>query len=268
MSVATPAEINPIKESIKLYAKQLRTPTFPNYEQVVRQLSPGDGYDKFLCELMKVEVLQRQDAGQRRRIKKARFPFMKTLDEFDCNRLEHVSESFIWELAACDFIKARQNVVMIGNPGSGKTHLSIALGMRACYDGFNVRFYTAVNLANELAEAIHFHRVSKMEKNLAKVDLLIIDELSYLTFNRYQSEMLFQVISERSERSSIVITTNLEFSKWTDLFENEIMVAALIDRVTFRSHILNMNVKESYRLEQTFLDSAKKMTNADKKNLD
>ncbi len=98
--------------------------------------------------------------------------------------------------------------------------------------------------------------------------MLIIDELSYLTFNRYQSEMLFQVISERSERSSIIITTNLEFSKWTDLFENEIMVAALIDRVTFRSHILNMNVKESYRLEQTFLDSAKKTTNDEKKNLD
>ena len=93
--------------------------------------------------------------------------------------------------------------------------------------------------------------MSKLEKALAKVDLLIIDELSYLTFNRYQSEMLFQVISERSERASVIITTNLEFSAWTDLFENAIMVAALIDRVTFRSHILNMNVKESYRLEQT-----------------
>ena len=251
MNEAKSAEINPVKESIKLYAKQLRTPTFPDYEQVVRQLSPGDGYDKFLCELMKVEVLQRQEAGQRRRIKKARFPYMKTLDEFDYSRLEHVSESFIWELAACDFIKKRQNVVMIGNPGAGKTHLSIALGMKACYGGFNVRFYTAVNLANELAEAVQFHRVSRLEKSLAKVDLLIIDELSYLTFNRHQSEMLFQVISERSERASIIISTNLEFSNWTDLFENEIMVAALIDRITFRSHILNMNVKESYRLEQT-----------------
>lgn len=251
MNKAPSAEINPIKESIKLYAKQLRTPSFPNYEKVIRQLSPGDGYDKFLCELMKLEVLQQQDAGQRRRIKKARFPFMKTLDEFDYNRLEHVSESFIWELAACDFIKKRQNVVMIGNPGAGKTHLSIALGMKACYAGFNVRFYTAVNLANELQEAVQSHRVSKLEKSLAKIDLLIIDELSYLTFNRYQSEMIFQVISERSERASVIISTNLEFSSWTDLFENEMMVAALIDRVTFRSHILNMNVKESYRLEQT-----------------
>jgi len=267
MNETTAAEINPIKETIKLYAKQLRTPTFTNYEQVVRQLSPGDGYDKFLCELMKVELLQRQDAGQRRRIKRARFPFTKTLDEFDYNRLEHVSEPFIFELAACNFIKARQNIVMIGNPGSGKTHISIALGMRACYDGFNVRFYTAVNLANELAEAVHFHRVSQIEKTLSKVDLLIIDELSYLTFNRYQSEMLFQVISERSERASIIISTNLEFSRWTELFENEIMVAALIDRVTFRSHILNMNVKESYRLEQTYLDSAKPKKD-DEKNLD
>ncbi len=250
MNKVLSAEISPIKESIKLYAKQLRIPTFYNYEHIIRQLSPGDGYDKFLSELMKQEVLQRQEAGQKRRIKNARFPFIKTLDEFDYTRLEHVSKSSIWELAACDYISKRQNIVMIGNPGSGKTHLSIGLGVKACYAGFNVRYYTAVNLANELAEAVQFHRMSKLEKNLAKIDLLIIDEVSYLTFNRYQSEMIFQVISERSERASIIINTNLEFSRWTSLFENEIMVAALIDRVTFRSHVMNMNVKESYRLEQ------------------
>jgi DNA replication protein DnaC len=126
--------------------------------------------------------------------------------------------------------------------------------MKACYAGFNVKFFTAVHLANELAEAVQFNRLSKLEKSLSKVDLLLIDELSYLTFNRHQSEMLFQVISERSERASIIITTNLEFSSWTDLFENEMMVAALIDRITFRSHILNMNVVDSYRLEQTILN--------------
>lgn len=246
-------EINPLKEAIKLYAKQLRMPTFSNYENVVRQLAPGDGYDQFLCQLMKLELTQRQEASQRRRIKKANFPVTKSLDEFEFKRLEHVSESFIWELASCDFINKRQNIVMIGNPGSGKTHIAIGLGMKACYAGFNVKFYTAVNLANALAEAIEFHRLSKLEKSLAKVDLLIIDELSYLTFNRHQSEMLFQVISERSERASVIVTTNLEFSRWTELFENEIMVAALIDRITFRSHILNMNVKDSYRLEQTRL---------------
>ncbi len=259
MSGITSREINPIKETIKLYAKQLRTPTFLNYEKVVRQLTPGDGYDKFLCEIMKIEIMQRQEAGQSRRIKNARFPFLKTLDEFDYSRLEHVSDSFIWELASCDFIGKRENLVMVGNPGAGKTHLSIAFGMKACYAGFRVKFYTAVNLANELAEALQFHRLSKLEKSISKIDLLIIDELSYLTFNRHQSEMLFQVISERSERASIIITTNLEFSSWADLFENEIMVAALIDRVTFRSHILNMNVKESYRLEQALSDSKNKI---------
>jgi len=245
------AKINPLKEMIKLYAKQLRTPAFSNYESVVRQLAPDDSYEKFLSELMKMELLQRQETGQKRRIKAARFPFTKTLDEFDYNRLEHVSESFIRELATCDFIKNRQNVVMIGNPGSGKSHISIGLGLKACYAGFNVKFYTAANLANELVEAVQLQRLSKLEKSLAKTDLLIIDELSYLTFNRHQSEMLFHTISERSERASVIITTNLEFSNWTQLFENEIMVGALIDRVTFRSHILNMNVVESYRLQQS-----------------
>ncbi len=251
MTNAVSGEINPTKETIGLYAKKLRVPTFANYEQVARHLSPNDGYDRFLCALMKTELQQRQESSQKRRIKGARFPFTKTLDEFDYGRLEHVSEAFIRQLASCDFVERRQNVVMIGNPGSGKTHLSISLGMNACHAGFNVRFYTAMNLANELAEAVQFHRASKIEKSLSKVDLLIIDELSYLTFNRHQSEMLFQVISERSERASVIVTTNLEFSRWTELFDNEIMVAALIDRITFRSHILNMNVQESYRLAQT-----------------
>ena len=134
-------EINPLKEAIKLYAKQLRMPTFSNYENVVRQLAPGDGYDQFLCQLMKLELTQRQEASQRRRIKKANFPVTKSLDEFEFKRLEHVSESFIWELASCDFINKRQNIVMIGNPGSGKTHTAIGLGMKACYAGFNVKFY-------------------------------------------------------------------------------------------------------------------------------
>lgn len=255
------SSLNPLKETIKIYAKQLRIPSFTDYETIVRQLSTSDGYDKFLCELMKLELTQRQESGQRRRIKQAGFPVMKTLDDFNFDRLEHVSKGYIQELASCDFIKNRQNIVMIGNSGSGKTHLLTGLGMKACYAGFNVKFFTAVHLANELAEAVQFNRLSKLEKSLSKVDLLLIDELSYLTFNRHQSEMLFQVISERSERASIIITTNLEFSSWTDLFENEMMVAALIDRITFRSHILNMNTVDSYRLEQTILNGKRAENN-------
>ena len=245
---------NPAHEAIRFYAKQLRLPTFANYEQVLRQLEPGDGYDQFLLELMKNELNQRQEAGQRRRIKKARFPYSKTLDDFNYERLQHVSKALIYELATCDYISNRKNITMIGNSGAGKTHISIGLGLKACYLGFNVRFYTAMNLANELAEAIAAHRLASLEKALAKVELLIIDELSYLTFNRHQSELLFQVISERAERASVIITTNLEFSRWTELFENELLVATLIDRITFRSHVLNMNVDKSYRLMQSLED--------------
>lgn len=112
-----------------------------------------------------------------------------------------------------------------------------------------MKFYTAVNLAFELAEAVQMNRLSKLEKSLIKIDLLIIDVFSYLTFNRYQSEILFQIISERSERTSVIIITNLEFSEWTQLFENEMMLAALMDRVTFRSFVLNMNCSSSYRID-------------------
>lgn len=245
------SSINPTKETIKLYAKHLKTPSFMAYEDIIRQLESEHSYEHFLRDLMKREVSQRQENQQKRKMKAAKFPFPKTIDEFDFDRLERVSSATIWELSTCDFIKNRQNIVMIGNPGSGKSHLSIGLGMKACQAGFAVKFFTAANLATELSEALQYNRLSKFEKSLAKIDLLIIDELSYLTFNRHQSEMLFQVISERSERASIIVTTNLEFSRWTELFENEIMVAALIDRITFRSHILDMNVKDSYRLLQT-----------------
>jgi DNA replication protein DnaC len=238
-------------ELIKLYAKQLKLPSFTAYEDVIRQLNSDESFDAFLVQLMKEELAQRQEKLQKRKIKAAKFPYIKTFDEFEFERLPNVSKAHFMELSNCDFIKNRENIVMIGNPGSGKSHSLLALGLKACQAGFNVRFYTAASLVNELSEALQLNRLSKFEKSLAKVDLLLIDELSYLSFNRHQSELLFQVISERSERGSVIVTTNLEFSKWTELFENEIMVSALIDRLTFRSHILNMNVDESYRYQET-----------------
>ena len=161
------------KETIKFYAKQLRVPTFNNYEKIIRQLSVDDSYEQFL----KQELAERSVTGQKRRIKAATFPSLKTLDEFDMTRLENVSESTVRQLASWDFIKQRQNIVMIGNPGSGKMHLSIALGMNACEAGYRVKFYTAVNLAAELAEAVQMNRLSRLEKSLSKINLLIIDEL-------------------------------------------------------------------------------------------
>lgn len=232
-----------------MYAKQLRTPTFNQFEDVARQLSSNQGYEDFLIALMRAELENRQERNRQRKIKQSRFPYVKTIEEFDCDRLEHVSAAQIKELASCDFIANKQNIVMIGNPGTGKTHLSVAFGMKACNHGLNVRFYTAANLSNELIEALDTHRLLKLEKQIASCDLLIIDEMSYLTFNRHQSELLFKVIADRSERKSIITSTNLPFSEWTTMFENPTMVAAMIDRLTYRSYVLNMNSEHPYRAE-------------------
>jgi DNA replication protein DnaC len=243
--------MNTTSEMIRLYARQLKIPTFAEYEEILRQADPSADFGTLLLELMKTETASRQENQNKRRLKAAGFPYLKTMDEFDCSQLnEAVSPLFLNELASCQFIRQRQNVVMIGNPGRGKTHLSIALGLKACSQGFNVLFKNAATLSTELCEARDNYRLGKLERTLAKADLLILDELSYLSFNRHQSELLFKVISDRSEKGSTIVTTNLPFSKWTDLFENTTMVAALIDRLTFRSHVLDMN-GESYRLKSS-----------------
>lgn len=252
-------KMNELKlQTIELYSKQLRTPSFNNYSDVIRQLGKNEGYEDFLINLMKIELDSRQESTRRRRIKSANFPYVKTMDELDYSRFEHMDEAFLKELASCDFVSSRQNIVMIGNPGTGKTHMSIALGVKACMQGLNVKFYTAANLSNELIEAQDNHKLLRLEKQLAKADLLIIDELSYLTFNRHQSELLFKVVADRAERRSVIVSTNLRFSEWTSMFENQTMVTALIDRLTFRSHVLNMNSDNPYRADHAAAASVDK----------
>ncbi|NYB72812.1 ATP-binding protein [Sedimentibacter hydroxybenzoicus DSM 7310] len=242
---------NNLEQSIEMYSKRLKIPTFNQYKDVIRQLDKNQGYEDFLLSILKTEYDSRTEKSQQRKIKVAGFPYIKAIDELDTSRFEHISEPFVKELASCDFIKKRQNIVMVGNPGTGKTHLSIALGIKACLQGFNVKFYTAANLANELIEAQEYKKLIRLEKQLSKAELLIIDELSYLTFNRHQSELLFKVIADRAERQSVITSTNLKFSDWLSMFENQTMVTALIDRLTFRSHVLNMNSENSYRAEHS-----------------
>lgn len=240
--------MNVLEEEIRLYAKQLKLPAFGEYQQFLRQADPSLDFGGLLLELMKAELTSRQENQVRRRVKAAAFPYLKTLDEFDFTQLNPaVSPTFIKELASCQFITDRQNVILIGNPGRGKTHLSIALGMKACSADFRVLFKNAAALSTELCEARDDYSLHRLQKTLRSTDLLILDELSYISFNRSQSELLFTVLSERSERCSTIISTNLPFSRWTEIFEHSTMIAALVDRLTFRSHVLDMN-GESYRL--------------------
>lgn len=235
--------------TIALYAKELKLSTFADFQQLVRQATDhGWSYEEFLGEMLSREAIVRKERQVARRIKAARFPLKKTLDEFDFKVLPHVEEALLWQLATCEFIERRENITMIGNPGSGKSHLSIALGIKACTCGYSVRFFTAAGLVTKLTEAQSEKKLGKVLKELAKANLLIIDELSYVSFPRHSAELLFQAISERSERNSVIINTNLDFSRWEEIFGDNMTAAALVDRVTFKSHILNMNA-ESYRLK-------------------
>ena len=239
------------EEQIRLYARQLKIPTFSNYRDVLRQSKSNADFSDLLLDLMMTEAASRQENQTRRRLKAAGFPLQKTLDDFDMSQLNpSVSPVFLRELAACKYIDERQNIVMIGNPGRGKTHIAIALGIKACLQGYRVLFKNASTLSTELTEARDNYQLGKLERQLDRTDLLILDELSYLSFNKYESDLLFKVLSDRSERSSTIVTTNLPFSKWTELFENTTMVAALVDRLTYRSHVLDMN-GPSYRLLAT-----------------
>ncbi|VDN47053.1 AAA family ATPase [Petrocella atlantisensis] len=240
-----------VNQQIKLLSKAMKLSSFQSYEQVLRDSKENQQtYEEFLLQLLKVEAGNRKENKLIRLKRQAKFPFEKSLEEFELNRLQHVDSSTIFELASCEFVKKKENIILIGNPGTGKTHLSIALGLKACLNGFKVHFTTAASLATELVEAESEQRLGKFIRQLSRIDLLILDELSYLSFNKYQSELLFQVISERSERGSVVISTNLEFSKWEEFFPDTLLTNALIDRVTFNAHILNMN-GDSYRLSKS-----------------
>lgn len=236
------------EEQIRLLSKHLKLPTFANYTDILRQSQPNADFSDLLLDLLMAETAARQENQNRRRLKAAGFPYQKTLDDFDFSQLNpSISPIFLQELASCKFVDERKNIVMIGNPGRGKTHASIAIGLKACLLGYRVLFKNAGTLSTELAEARDAYQLGRIERQLEKTDLLILDELSYMSFNKYESELLFKAISDRSERSSTIVTTNLPFSRWTELFENNTMVSALVDRLTYKSHVLDMS-GPSYRL--------------------
>ena len=183
-----------------------------------------------------------------RRIRAARFPATKGLDTFDCSAIPSVNQPLVTQLARCEYVEHHENVIAIGNSGTGKTHVALGLGLAACQRGLSLGFTTAAALVNELMEARDERRLLNLQRQLARLQLLIIDELGFVPLSHTGAELLFEVFSQRYERGSILVTTNLPFDEWTEVFGSERLTGALLDRLTHHVHILEMN-GESYRLK-------------------
>jgi DNA replication protein DnaC len=185
-----------------------------------------------------------------RRIKAAKFPATKSLDSFDFAAIPSLNKALTMELARGEFIDRRENVIALGPSGTGKTHVALGLGLAACQKGRKVGFTTAAILVHELMEAVDDRRLQRLQKSLATHDLLIIDELGFVPLSKTGAELLFEVISQRYERGSIIITSNLPFDEWTEVFGSERLTGAILDRLTHHVHILEMN-GGSFRLRQS-----------------
>ena len=226
-------------------------------ESMIRQANQESlSYEEFLLNLSEVEVQTRQENGRKRRLREAKFPILKPMETFDFDAAPRLDIRLMKELANCDYIKKSRNIIFVGKSGAGKTHLSTALGMEACTQGIRSRFVTGCGLANELIEARDEKQLGRAVKRYASYGLLIIDELGYIPFSKEGAQLIFQILAERHERKSVIITTNKGFGDWTEIFGDPSMTAALLDRVTHKAHIINCDW-DSYRLKETLKRSPK-----------
>jgi DNA replication protein DnaC len=207
-------------------------------------------YLAFLAEVLSAEIDERAERRRTRRIHEARFPRLKRLGDFDLGAAPTVNPATIAALAAGGYLDAGEPVVLLGDSGTGKSHLLIGLGVAACEAGRRVRYATAAQLVNELAEAADERRLARIVARYGRLDLLCLDELGYVCLDSRGSELLFQILTEREEKASVALATNLPFSEWGSVIPDPRLVAAIVDRVTFNAHIIETGT-ESYRLRTT-----------------
>ena len=228
------------------HLKELKLPTFlREYGKLAAQCAAeGVSHPDYLLRLAEVELTDRHQRMVQRRIRAARFPATKGLDTFDFSAIPSVNQPLVTQLARCEYVEHHENVIAIGNSGTGKTHVALGLGLAACQRGLSVGFTTAAALVNELMEARDERRLLNLQRQLARLQLLIIDELGFVPLSHTGAELLFEVFSQRYERGSILVTTNLPFDEWTEVFGSERLTGALLDRLTHHVHILEMNGEE------------------------
>jgi len=232
------------------HLKQLRLPTILREYDKVAQACASEGVDhpRYLLRLVELELLDRERRVVERRIREARFPATKSFDTFDFLAIPSLNKMLVLELARCEYIRRHENIIALGNSGTGKTHTALALGLAACQRGFSVAFTTAAGLVHQLMEARDEKRLLKLQTHLQACKLLIVDELGYVPLSPTGAELLFETFSRRYEQGSTIITSNLPFEEWTSVFGAERLTGALLDRLTHHVHILQLN-GESYRLK-------------------
>jgi len=234
------------------HLKALKLPTFlREYDKLARSCAAeGVDHPRYLLRLAELELIDRERRTVERRIKEARFSAVKSLDSFDFAAIPSLNKALVLELARSEYVARRENVIAVGNSGTGKSHIALGLGLAACQKGLSVGFVTAAGLVHELMEARDEKRLLRLQRQLAGYKLLIIDELGYVPLSPTGAELLFEVFSQRYERGSTIVTSNLPFDEWTGVFGSERLTGALLDRLTHHVHILEMN-GESYRLKHS-----------------
>ncbi len=233
------------------YLRLLRLPTFAqNYQSYAQDATRTNlSYERYLLALCQAEVEQREANRIEKAIAHAKFPVLKDLSTFDFTAVQNIPKQKVLELVQGGYIAQAENIILIGNPGLGKTHIATGLALAACRQGKRVRFFGVASLVNDMLSANHELRLSKLTAQITKLDLVVLDELGFIPFSKEGSQLLFQLCSDLNERVSVIVTTNLRFGDWNSIFGDEKMTVALLDRLTHKGHILEF-MGESYRFRQ------------------
>jgi DNA replication protein DnaC len=235
---------------LKQHLKALRLPTIQAECAKLAQecLSEGVDHLAFLLKLCELELIERERKGAARRLKAAGLPTIKLISEFDFTAQPTINRLLVLDLMRCEYIHKKENVLLIGTSGTGKTHVATSLAVEACSQGKRVRFYRVTDLVTQLLEAREERQLSRIRGQLSKLDLLVLDELGYVPMGKAGAELLFDVMSRAYEGMSLIVTTNLPFENWTEVLDNERLTGATLDRLTHRCHIVETG-GESYRLK-------------------
>jgi len=244
--------MNSVTFTLRENLKQLKLATIrKEIDTHIRQAQEaGTGYADFLLDLTTAELQHRTENRLKRRIREAKFPLVKTLESFDTEAAGDLDLRLLRQLATCDYLKEKRNVIFMGRSGTGKSHLATALAIEACRNDIRTRFVSCYGLVNELLEAREERTLQRLLARYSRYELLVLDELGYIPFSKEGAELLFQILAERHEKGSVIITTNLGFADWSQIFKDPTMTNALLDRLTHKAHIISCTW-DSYRLKQS-----------------